>query len=192
MRYSGSKMSAPVEREIKLRFASVEEARAAVAVLGATRRTERRLQSDLLLDTVDGTLRGAHSALRVRLEPAQAFLTFKGPPLASAMKVREEIETAVTNGPAVLELLTRLGYHVAFVYEKYREEWDLPEALVTIDETPVGVFVEIEGSEASITAAAAQLGRGTADYVVDSYRSLYVQACQARGELPGDRMVFSR
>lgn len=185
-------MSAPVEREIKLRFTSVDEARAAVAALGATLRNERRLQSDMILDTPEGTLRNARSALRVRLEPAQAFLTFKGPPLVATMKVREEIETAVADGPVLLALLHRLGYGVAFVYEKYREEWALPDALVTIDETPVGVFVEIEGSEASIIGAAARLGRGPADYIVDSYRSLYVLACQARGELPGDRMVFTR
>lgn len=185
-------MSAPVEREIKLRFDTVEQARTAVADLGGTLRNARRLQSDMLLDTMDGTLRTARSALRVRLEPTHAYLTFKGAPLVSTMKVREEIETGVTDGVALLELLSRLGYHVAFVYEKYREEWNLPDALVTIDETPVGVFVEIEGSEASITATAARLGRGPADYIVDSYRSLYVLACQARGTLPGDRMVFSR
>lgn len=184
-------MSAPVEREIKLRFDTVEQARAAVSTLGAVLRAERRLQSDLILDTAESTLRHAHSALRVRLEPAQAFLTFKGPPLASTMKVREEIETAVADGPALLELLHRLGYGVAFVYEKYREEWSVPEALITIDDTPVGVFVEIEGTESSITATAARLGRGPADYIVDSYRSLYVAACQQRGELPGDRMVFT-
>ena len=39
-------------------------------------------------------------------------------------------------------LLDRLGYRVAFVYEKYREEYEVPDALVTIDETPVGVFVD--------------------------------------------------
>lgn len=185
-------MSAPVEREIKLRFTSVDEARTAVAALGATLRNERRLQSDMILDTRDGTLRDARSALRVRLEPTQAFLTFKGPPQVATMKVREEIETAVADGPALLGLLHRLGYAVAFVYEKFREEWTLPETLVTIDETPVGVFVEIEGSEASINGTAARLGRGPSDYIVDSYRSLYVLDCQARGDLPGDRMVFTR
>lgn len=192
MQYSDSNMSAPVEREIKLRFTGVDEARAAVAALGATLRNERRLQSDMILDTPVGTLRLARAALRVRLEPAQAFLTFKGPPMVATMKVREEVETAVADGPALLDVLHRLGYGVAFVYEKYREEWALPDALVTIDETPVGVFVEIEGTEASITSTAARLGRGPADYIVDSYRSLYVLACQARGDLPGDRMVFTR
>lgn len=192
LQYSEQDMHAPLEREIKLRFTSLDDARAAVAGLGATLRNGRRLQSDLILDTADGTLRQARSALRVRLEPAQSFLTFKGPPQVATMKVREEIETAVADGPALLDLLHRLGYGVAFVYEKYREEWDLPDALVTIDETPIGVFVEIEGSEASITGTAARLGRGPGDYVVDSYRSLYVLACQARGDLPGDRMVFTR
>ena len=108
------------------------------------------------------------------------------------MKVREEIETLVGDGPAVLSLLDRLGYRVAFVYEKYREEYEVPDALVTIDETPVGVFVEIEGTEAGITATAGRLGRGPADYMADSYRTLYVRDCLQRGQEPGDRMVFLR
>lgn len=185
-------MSGPIEREIKLRFESAEQARSAVGGLGATLRTPRRLQSDVILDTVSGELRTARSALRVRLEASQAFLTFKGPPEPGVMKVREEIETLVGDGPSVLRLLDRLGFRVAFVYEKYREEYEVPDALVTIDETPVGVFVEIEGTEASITATAGRLGRGPSDYMADSYRTLYVRDCLQRGQEPGDRMVFLR
>ncbi len=185
-------MSAPVEREIKLRFETVAEAREAVAALGATLRAARRLQSDLILDTVDGHLRTARSALRVRLEPTCAFLTFKGPPQPGPMKVREEIETAVADGTVVLQVLGRLGYDVAFVYEKYREEYALADAHLALDETPVGVFLEIEGSEESITRTARNLGRTPSDYLAESYRSLYVRNCLERGVAPGDRMVFSR
>ena len=47
--------------------------------------------------------------------------------------------------------------------------------IVAIDETPVGVFVEIEGSEQGITAMAAALGRAPADYILDSYRGLFLE-----------------
>ena len=60
---------------------------------------------------------------------------------------------------------------------------------MAIDETPVGVFVEIEGSEQGIETAAAALGRSPADYIVDSYRSLFLQHRDAFGLTTSD-MVF--
>ena len=60
---------------------------------------------------------------------------------------------------------------------------------IAIDETPIGVFVEIEGSEEHIHHAAAALGKTAADYLTASYRALYAEHCNARGVEPGD-MVF--
>ena len=57
--------------------------------------------------------------------------------------------------------------------------------IVAIDETPVGVFVEIEGSERGIETAAAALGRTTADYIVDSYRGLFLQERERLGTTGG-------
>jgi hypothetical protein len=48
-----------IEREIKLRFASAEQARRAVLNAGATPVRERRLQEDCLLDTRDMALQRA-------------------------------------------------------------------------------------------------------------------------------------
>ena len=56
-------MSAALEREIKLRFETVQEARAAVLATGATPVHGRRLQEDCLLDTADDDLRRRRSAL---------------------------------------------------------------------------------------------------------------------------------
>ncbi|MGC4085894.1 MAG: class IV adenylate cyclase [Vicinamibacterales bacterium] len=184
-------MSAPVEREIKLPYESASAARAAVSALGATLRAPRRLQADVILDTTDGRLRDMRSALRVRIEPERAYLTFKGTPQQGPMKVREEIETAVDDGSLTLTILGRLGFTVAFTYHKYREEHALPDVLIAIDETPVGTFVELEGSEAGITTTAVRLGRLPHEYIVDSYRTLYVRECERRGVTPSDRMVFS-
>ena len=61
--------------------------------------------------------------------------------------------------------------------------------IVAIDETPVGTFVELEGEESAIASVAARLGRGPADYVLASYRSLFLEFRQARGAT-GPDMVF--
>ena len=71
------------------------------------------------------------------------------------MKLREELETVVGDGEVLLRVFEELGLHVWFRYEKYREEFAHEDVIVAIDETPVGVFVEIEGSEPGIATMAA-------------------------------------
>ena len=105
------------------------------------------------------------------------------------MKLREEVETVVGDGEVLLRVLHELGLHVWFRYEKYREEFAREDVIVAIDETPVGVFVEIEGSEEGITAMAEALGRNPEDYIVDSYRGLFLTLRETLG-LSGTDMVF--
>jgi adenylate cyclase class 2 len=178
-----------LEREIKLRFDSVEDARKAVLAAGCTPRLGRRLQADALLDSEDEQLRRRRCVLRVRVENGKSRLTFKGPVQPSTMKLREENETLVGDGEVLLKIFEELGLHIWFRYEKYREEFSHDDVIVAIDETPVGVFVEIEGCEQGIENAAAALGRTQADYILDSYRSLYLQHREAFGVESSD-MVF--
>jgi len=178
-----------LEREIKLRFDSVEEARAAVLATGATPLHGRRLQEDSLLDTETEDLRRRRCILRVRVENGKSRLTFKGPVQPSAMKLREEVETVVGDGEILLRVFEEIGLHVWFHYEKYREEFAHEDVIAAVDETPVGVFVEIEGSEAGISSMAAALGRSPADYIVDSYRALFLQHRDEIG-LIGPDMLF--
>jgi adenylate cyclase class 2 len=178
-----------VEREVKLRYASPEEAHAAVAQLGATPLRGRRLQEDCLLDTDDGRLRNLGAVLRVRLEGGKSRITFKGPPQPGEHKVREELETVVGDGDILLRVLDQLGFRPWFRYEKYREEFACEDVVVAVDETPVGTFVELEGSEAGITTVAGRLGKAPAEYLLDSYRTLFV-AWQREGRATGRDMVF--
>jgi len=178
-----------IEREIKLQFASVDEARAAIMTCGATPLLGRRLQEDALLDSDDETLRRRRCVLRIRMENGKSRLTFKGPVQPGAMKVREELETVVGDGEMLLRVLKELGLHVWFRYEKYREEFAYEDVIVAIDETPVGIYVEIEGSEQGIASTAEALGKTTSDYISESYRGLFLKL---RGEcgLTGQDMVF--
>jgi adenylate cyclase class 2 len=184
-------VTATLEREIKLRFDDADTARAAVLAAGATPLRARRLQEDCLVDTADEMLRQRRSVLRVRMETGRAFLTFKGPVQTSPLKVREELETMVGDGPLLVRLLEELGLHVWFRYEKYREEFALNDVIVAVDETPLGTFVEIEGGSDGIAALAGALGRRPADYLLDSYRSLFVQHCQQRGIAVTDMLFDS-
>jgi adenylate cyclase class 2 len=184
-------MAAMLEREVKLRFDSPEAARAAVRGAGASPLRGRRLQADVLLDTTEGSLRDRRCALRVRVESEQSLVTFKGPVQPSRTKVRHEIETLVGDAPLLLRILEELGFRVWFRCEKYREEFQLSGVVVAVDETPVGTFVELEGSDHGIDAAARSLGLGPEHYLIDSYRSLFVQHCQRHGR-PATDMLFDR
>jgi len=178
-----------LEREIKLRFDSADEARVRVQAMGATPLRCRRLQEDSLLDTPDGYLRNRRAALRVRHECGHSLLTFKGPPQAGPMKLREEHETPIGDGQVLMTILHALGFEVCFRYEKYREEFVVADVVIAIDETPVGVFVEIEGGEEDIGRTASALGRSALDYITDSYRTLF-EAHRERCGAKDEDMVF--
>jgi adenylate cyclase, class 2 len=181
-----------VEREVKLPFDSPEAALAAVTGLGAAPVRARRLQDDVLLDDEQGTLQKRGCALRVRRDgEASAVVTWKGPVIPSAMKLREEIETAVGSADVLLRMFRELGFTPRFRYQKFRTEFRLLDAtdradlIIAIDETPIGVFVELEGLEAAIAGVAGRLGRTPDDYVLASYRTLFLES------RAGD-MVFDR
>ena len=179
-----------LEREIKLRFASADEAREKVLALGAAPLLGRRLQEDCLFDTDDERLRRQLSTLRVRSEGGKSLLTFKGPAIPALVKIREEFETVVADGAVLQRILEELGLHCWFRYEKYREEFSHDDVVIAVDETPVGVFVEIEGGEDAIHETARALGCAQADYITDSYRFLFLQHRDANG-LDGHHMVFA-
>jgi len=183
-------MTAGFEREIKLAYPSRDAAYAAVASLGAAPFRPRRLQSDTLFDDAQGALSARRAVLRVRRDGAQCAVTFKNPAEHPTMKLREEFETGIVDPDVMAAILEQLGLTPWFRYEKYREEFALSDVVVAIDETPVGTFVELEGSELGIATAAAALGKGPADYVIDSYRTLFLRYCAERG-LAATHMLFA-
>ena len=182
-------MTVPLEREIKLPYVSADAARAAVATLGATPLRPRRLQSDTLFDTPQKTLSPRGAVLRLRRDADRQFMTFKNPTDHPTLKVREEWETAVGDTTVIAAILRQLGFEPWFQYEKFREEFSYGDVVIAIDETPVGTFVEIEGGDDSIAATAMALGRGPDDYLIDSYRRLYMIDCEVHG-VPIRDMLF--
>ena len=178
-----------LEQEIKLAYPDVEAARQAVVTAGGRLVVSRRLIEDEHFDTIDGRLRSGGTALRVRRDGSTTRLTFKGPVHAGPVKSREEIETSVADGDVLRQILAALHFEPVFRAQKYREEYALDDATVTVDDTPIGCFVEIEGPEATITHVAARLGRPPADYLLDSYPALWRRHCEARGTEKRD-MLF--
>jgi adenylate cyclase class 2 len=170
-----------LEQEVKLAFPNAEAARRAVVAAGGRLVVSRRLVEDEFFDTGDSWLVSGGTTLRLRRDGSAARLTWKGPLAAAAVKTREELETDVGDAATLRRILQALRYEPTFRSEKFREEYALDEATVTVDETPAGSFVEIEGTPDSIARVAGRLGRSPADYVVDSYITLWRRQCMSRG-----------
>ena len=188
-------MPTNIEREIKLRYRNRREAEVAIATIQKSPHKERRLQDDRLLDLLDGDLRRKRCALRVRVEKffggrTTAIVTFKGTPQQDIMKVREEIETTLTDGDTMLQIFEKLGWRVWFRYQKYREEFiTTNNVIIALDETPMGIFVELEGAKDAVVQLTKSLGKTSTDYINASYRKLYETDCLEAGR-PISDMVF--
>jgi len=175
----------PRETEIKLRVADAAMSRAALARIGAQLARERHFEDNLLFDDRRGSLREGGSVLRLRRTPRGGVLTFKGPrEVQEGIKSREERETAVDRPDVLESILVGLGYRSVFRYQKYRETWTHRRQEIEVDETPIGVFLEIEGDAEGICAVAAELGYSQEDFVAESYVGLFLASGRA-----GD-MVF--
>ena len=185
-------MTETVEREIKLAYPSVTAARRAVTGVGATPLHPRRLQNDYLLDRETDPLSDRRCTLRVRSDGNHARVTFKGPPLPGPTKARREIETAIGDPELVIRLFERLGFRVWFRYQKYREEYRHDGLVIAIDEAPIGVFVELEGDEPAVLDMATTLGRERADFILDSYRALFVRHVERTGSRATDMLFEPR
>jgi len=150
----------------------------------------RLLESDQLFDLPSGELRRTRQVLRLRITGGKATVTYKGADTPGAYKSREEIEFDVSDPGAFEAVLARLGYQRSFRYEKFRTKFAKGEGVVTLDETPIGIFMELEGPAYWIDATARGLGYAHEQYLTASYSALYAEFRQAHPEAPRD-MTFA-
>lgn len=181
------------ETEVKIRFArGAHEARELIERHGYVQIEPRTLENDRIFDRGAAELRTADQLLRLRRSGSHATVTYKGPATRERYKSREEIEFDVSDAGAFELVLDRLGYTPRFRYEKYRTKFASPAGkpgIVTIDETPIGVFLELEGEAAWIDRTAARLGFPPSEYCTASYAAIYREYAASREGAPPD-MVF--
>jgi adenylate cyclase class 2 len=170
-------MTNPIETEIKIPMrGGVGPARQLIEEHGYRMIAPRTLQVDQVFDFPDRALRLSGRLLRLRSESGRGILTYKGPVVSAGLhKSREELETSAEDGGRLAQILGRLGFVPSFRYEKYRTTFQTPgeSGLVTLDETPIGVFLELEGPGDWIDRTAQRLGFAPGDYVTASYAALY-------------------
>ena len=158
------------EIEVKIRIGDPKAVREKVLGLGAVVARDRHLENDALFDFDPPVLRAGRRAIRLRTAGKRAMLTYKGEPQKSrSFKVREEFETQVRNPKELRKILKALGLRETFSYAKHRTVLRKSRLTISIDETPVGNFIELEGERHEITRFARSLGFGRADFITLSY-----------------------
>ena len=189
------------ETEVKIRIADVAATRRQLRKLGFSPLHRRSLEDNVLYDTPARALRRIRAILRLRQYGSTWLLTYKGTPDPDqTYKSRVELETEVAEPQALRAIFDVLGFRPVFRYQKYRVQYAKrivkrprkPAGEVSLDETPVGSFLELEGSRSWIDRVARQLGFSRRDYITASYGALYLEDCRKRGVVPGDMLFPAR
>lgn len=162
-----------LEIEVKFILSDFSALMRKIESLGLPCTQERVFELNQRFDQPDRRLFVAHQVLRLRRDH-NAILTFKGPGvLENDVLLRQEIETVVADHDAAKRLLEALGYEVSMIYEKYRANYLLDGVTLSVDETPFGLFIELEGNSAEeLRLAADKLGMDWEQRINQSYFAL--------------------
>ncbi len=149
-----------VEVEIKLAVENAAKARALLRRLDFKVTAPRIFERNLVLDDDQRSLRERGMLLRVREAGKTSTCTFKGPDIPGRHKRRTEREFTASDADSCLAVFAGVGFRESFRYEKYRTEFARPNdsGIVMLDETPIGVFMELEGRARWIDTTARALG----------------------------------
>jgi adenylate cyclase class 2 len=180
------------ETEIKLPFSDLEAAETALQSLPLQLKKKKHFEENFVLDTPTRSLRNEGKLLRVRIVDGKGLLTYKGKlSIKDAVRSREEIECELQEPQNLLKIFEALGYTISFRYQKYRTIFEVEgEHLdICLDETPIGIYFELEGEIPKIHEYAARLGFDRSEYITDSYTSLYFRWCKEKEIVPS-HMIF--
>ena len=181
------------EIELKFSVTDVRALRSAADRLGFRLVTERTFESNTLYDTADRQLRGRTQILRLRQYGARCTVTHKrladGGDGDLRYKTRIETECQVEDCKALAEIFTQLGYGPVFRYEKFRTEYELDEGHLVLDETPIGIWAELEGPPVGIDAMLERLGIAPELRSTESYGTLFLRWKEATGS-PAQNLTF--
>jgi adenylate cyclase class 2 len=174
-----------LEVEVKFRVADPAALTQRLQSAGFHEETPRTFERNILYDTPDRRLRPQQTILRVRQYGDRWIVTYKCLPPNhdpdARHKQREEIETQVQDGEAIGHIFSRLGFQPAFTYEKWRTEFADSTGHCVLDETPIGIYAELEGPPAWIDATGHKLGIDPSQFMTLSYGRLFDQWRQETG-----------
>lgn len=186
------------EIEVKFPVADSAALQSRLPSLSFHLETPRTFEHNTLYDTPSRSLRERRQILRLRKYGDLCILTHKRMPENaddSRYKTRIETETLIGDCDALAEIFRQLGYSPAFTYEKFRTEWSQPipssdhPAHLVLDETPIGVWAELEGPPDWIDRTLEILEIERSACITDSYGTLFTKWKQSSGSA-ADNLTF--
>ena len=144
--------------EIEAKFADInhDEMRKTLSAVGAKCAQPKRMMKRVVFHNDEMNAKDAF--VRVRNEGHRTTMTYKqfdGANVDSA----KELEVVVSDFDTTVAILEKLGHTFDAYQESYRENWEIDDVEISLDEWPwLNPYMEIEGpSENQITAVAATL-----------------------------------
>lgn len=181
------------EIELKFSVADIRALRSTADALGFRLVTDRTFESNVLYDSPDRQLRTRRQILRLRHYGNRCTVTHKrqaeGGDLDLRYKTRIETESVVEDCDAMAEIFVQLGYGPVFRYEKFRTEWEMDQGHLVLDETPIGVWAELEGQPAWIDMMLEKLCIAPELRTTESYGRLFLRWKSETGS-PAENLTF--
>lgn len=164
----------PLEIEVKFYVPDPEEMRKRIHDMGALYKDESS-ERNIRFEDSDCSLINKNALLRLRKTDGGTELTYKGEPPEQdpEFKIHQELEVLVNDFDTAAGILKAIGFHKEQVYEKYRQTWEMDDAILCLDKMPFGDFLEIEGRPDNIRQIAGELGFDWEKRILANYLAIF-------------------
>ncbi len=182
-----------IETELKLYVPDLDAVAQRLEALGAEISAPRILEKNTRYEDLGGWIASTGTVIRLR-QDSRVRLTYKDGERVQGEfgSSRNEVEVEVSDFKKMATILDKLGFHPVLSYEKYRTTFERAgePGHAVLDETPIGVFLELEGKAGWIDTTAVELGFAPANYILKSYGSLFREYREHHG-WHSPNMVFA-
>lgn len=167
-------MKPSIEIETKIKLETKDTVNLLKKLIPLEIRQPRLFEDNYCLDYRDKILSKKGFLFRLRISEAKNILTLKGPSRRKeGLKIRQEWELAVDNPINMLEIFKKIGFKIIFRYQKYRTIYSSNRLKICFDETPIGLFLELEGEKTQIIKLANKIGFDKKVFIPFSYYHLF-------------------
>jgi adenylate cyclase class 2 len=134
------------EIEVKVPVKDFKEIKKILKDLKAEKKCKRTFEKNILFENEKLKIAEKGWVFRLRKFGKKNILTLKTKAKGKkGFKVREEININVDDFEKMEKFLKKIGFFEIFYYEKYREDYEFNGLQISLDKTPVGNYIELEG-----------------------------------------------